>query len=165
MLPHYSPLKVAESFAMLAALYPGRIDLGIGRAPGSDPATAFALQRDRRRAAPDDFPEQLGELLAYVAGGTHPDGPLARPPALPGLPHRPEPWLLGSSPQSALWAAEFGLPYAFADFINPAGAPLGGPLRERCDGGRGAAARGGRRPRRSAPRRTPRPIGWRRASG
>src|SRR5215217_8619425 len=59
MLPHYSPLKVAESFAMLAALFPGRIDLGLGRAPGSDPATAFALQRDRRRGAPDDFPEQL----------------------------------------------------------------------------------------------------------
>src|SRR3954469_22800333 len=69
MLPHYSPLKVAESFGVLAGLYPGRIDLGIGRAAGSDPLTAFALQRDRRVAQPDDFPEQLAELLAYVRDG------------------------------------------------------------------------------------------------
>ncbi|HEX8199673.1 MAG TPA: LLM class flavin-dependent oxidoreductase [Isosphaeraceae bacterium] len=138
MLPHYSPLKVAESFAMLAALYPGRIDLGLGRAPGSDPATAFALQRDRRRAAPDDFPEQLGELLGYFQGRTPAEGPLLWPPALPGLPHRPEPWLLGSSPQSALWAADFGLPYAFADFINPAGAPLAAAYRARAGAAGGA---------------------------
>src|SRR6059058_4860438 len=59
MLPHYSPLKVAESFSVLAGLYPGRIDLGIGRAAGTDPMTTFALQRDRRQAAPDDFPQQL----------------------------------------------------------------------------------------------------------
>ena len=65
MLPHYSPLKVAESFSILAALYPGRIDLGLGRAAGTDPLTTFALQRDRRQAAPDDFPQQLAELLAY----------------------------------------------------------------------------------------------------
>ena len=65
MLPHYSPLKVAESFSLLAGLFPGRIDLGIGRAAGTDPMTTFALQRDRRQAAPDDFPEQLAELLAY----------------------------------------------------------------------------------------------------
>src|SRR5476649_1816850 len=63
MLPHYSPLRVAESFSMLSALFPGRIDLAVGRAPGSDPTTAFALQRDRRQASPDDFPEQLAELL------------------------------------------------------------------------------------------------------
>ena len=65
MLPHYSPLKVAETFSMLSALYPNRIDLAIGRAPGSDPLTAFALQRDRRHPAPDDFPQQLAELLRY----------------------------------------------------------------------------------------------------
>src|SRR3954469_15463280 len=58
MLPHYSPLKVAESFSVLAGLFPGRIDLGIGRAAGTDPMTTFALQRDRRQAAPDDFPQQ-----------------------------------------------------------------------------------------------------------
>src|SRR3954470_2770195 len=65
MLPHYSPFKVAETFSLLAGLFPGRIDLGIGRAAGTDPLTSFALQRDRRQAAPDDFPEQLAELLAY----------------------------------------------------------------------------------------------------
>ena len=64
MLPHYSPLKVAETFTILAGLYPGRIDLGIGRAAGTDPLTTFALQRDRRQASPDDFPDQLAELLA-----------------------------------------------------------------------------------------------------
>src|SRR3954463_5721434 len=65
MLPHYSPFKVAETFSLLAGLYPGRIDLGIGRAAGTDPMTTHALQRDRRSALPDDFPEQLAELLAY----------------------------------------------------------------------------------------------------
>jgi luciferase family oxidoreductase group 1 len=66
MLPHYSPLKVAETFSILSALFQHRVDLGIGRAPGTDHATAFALQRDRRQPAPDDFPQQLGELLAYL---------------------------------------------------------------------------------------------------
>src|SRR5215468_11682625 len=65
MLPHYSPFKVAETFSMLAGLHPGRIDLGLGRAPGSDGRTAYALQRDRRQEAPDDFPQHLGELIAY----------------------------------------------------------------------------------------------------
>jgi luciferase family oxidoreductase group 1 len=104
MLPHYSPLKVAENFSMLSGLFPGRIDLGIGRAAGTTPKVAFALQRDRRQAAPDDFREQLDELIGYLAG--------------------PELWLLGSSQDSAIWAAELGLPYAFADFINPNGAQL-----------------------------------------
>src|SRR6201996_3440173 len=66
MLPHYSPFKVAETFSLLSGLYPGRIDLGIGRAAGTDPLTPFALQRDRRQASPDDFPQQLAELLAYL---------------------------------------------------------------------------------------------------
>src|SRR5438270_13200420 len=66
MLPHYSPFKVAETFSLLAGLFPGRIDLGIGRAAGTDPLTAFALQRDRRERTPDDFPAQLAELLAYL---------------------------------------------------------------------------------------------------
>jgi luciferase family oxidoreductase group 1 len=131
MLPHYSPLKVAEVFSMLAALYPGRIDLGLGRAPGSDRETMFALQRDRRQVAPDDFPEQLAELLAYLEDD-FPDGhPLARLAALPGGPERPEVWLLGSSPQSAIWAGELGLPYVFADFINPAGAEIAQLYRDR----------------------------------
>jgi luciferase family oxidoreductase group 1 len=119
MLPHYSPLKVAENFSVLAGLFPERIDLGLGRASGTDPLTTFALQRDRRDAAPDDFPDQLVELLAYL-NGTFPAGHrFARLAELPGRPETPEPWLLGSSPQSAIWAAQLGLPYAFADFIAP----------------------------------------------
>src|SRR5439155_22603746 len=66
MLPHYSPFKVAETFSLLSGLFPGRIDLALGRAAGTDPLTTFALQRDRRQAAPDDFPQQLSELLAYL---------------------------------------------------------------------------------------------------
>jgi luciferase family oxidoreductase group 1 len=125
MLPHYSPLKVAETFSVLAGLYPGRIDLGLGRAAGTDPMTTHALQRDRSRALPDDFPEQLAELLAYFEGTIPASNPLARlAKVLPGRPERPAPWLLGSSPQSAVWAGELGLPYAFADFINPGGAEI-----------------------------------------
>ncbi|HVD57308.1 MAG TPA: LLM class flavin-dependent oxidoreductase, partial [Thermoleophilaceae bacterium] len=132
MLPHYSPLKVAETFSSLAGLHPERIDLGLGRAPGTDPLTMFALQRDRRQAAPDDFIEQLVELLALLEGRLPADHPFARHPrTLPGLPERPEPWLLGSSPQSAIWAAELGLPYSFADFINPAGAAIAADYRAR----------------------------------
>ncbi len=107
MLPHYSPLKVAENFRMLSNLFPGRIDLGIGRAAGTSRNVATALQRDRRQPAPDDFPEQLDELFGYFEDS-----------------REPEIWLLGSSPQSAIWAAELGLPYCFADFINPHGAEL-----------------------------------------
>lgn len=107
MLPHYSPLKVAENFGILNNLFPGRIDLGIGRAAGTSRNIAMALQRDRRQPAPDDFPEQLNELLGYFEDSIE-----------------PEIWLLGSSPQSAIWAAELGLPYCFADFINPHGAEL-----------------------------------------
>lgn len=132
MLPHYSPLKVAETFSLLAGLFPGRIDLGIGRAAGTDPLTTYALQRDRRQAAPDDFPEQLAELLGYLNGSLPADHPFARlARTLPGRPQAPEPWLLGSSPQSAIWAGELGLPYAFADFINPEGAGIADLYRER----------------------------------
>ncbi|HEX2122995.1 MAG TPA: MsnO8 family LLM class oxidoreductase, partial [Thermoanaerobaculia bacterium] len=116
MLPHYSPLSVAERFSMFAALAPGRIDLAVGRAAGTDPVTAFALQRDRRQAAPDDFPAQLFELMAYLDDDMPADHPFARLTQLPGRPEVPDLWLLGSSPQSAIWAAELGLPYAFADF-------------------------------------------------
>src|SRR5690349_16458179 len=87
MLPHYSPFKVAETFSLLAGLYPGRIDLGLGRAPGSDQLTAYALQRDRRTAAPDDFPSQLGELIAYFDEGLPADHPFAGlAKTLPGMP-------------------------------------------------------------------------------
>jgi luciferase family oxidoreductase group 1 len=132
MLPHYSPLKVAETFTILAALFPGRIDLGIGRAAGTDPLTTFALQRDRRQVAPDDFPQQLAELLGYLDDTLARDHPFQRLAAtLPGRPELPAPWLLGSSPQSAIWAGQLALPYAFADFINPAGAEIASLYRDR----------------------------------
>ncbi len=122
MLPHYSPRKVAETFSVLSGLFPGRIDLGVGRTAGADEVTTRALQRDRRMVPADDFPEQLVELLFYLGdrlGSRHPFAALA---ALPGRPETPEPWLLGSSHESAVWAAQAGLPYAFGDFINPGGA-------------------------------------------
>jgi luciferase family oxidoreductase group 1 len=132
MLPHYSPLKVAETFSILAGLYPGRVDLGLGRAAGTDPLTTYALQRDRRQAAPDDFIDQLTELLAYLDDALPADHPFARlSGVLPGLPETPEPWLLGSSPQSAIWAGELGLPYMFADFINPFSPTIAATYRER----------------------------------
>jgi luciferase family oxidoreductase group 1 len=136
MLPHYSPLKVAESFSLLSGLFPGRIDLGLGRAAGTDPMTTYALQRDRRQASPDDFPDQLAELLAYLDDALPADHPFARLARdLPGRPEAPEPWLLGSSPQSAIWAAEMGLPYAFADFINREGAGIATDYQRRFDPG------------------------------
>ncbi len=141
MLPHYSPFKVAETFTILAALAPDRIDLGIGRAAGTDPLTMFALQRDRRQASPDDFPQQLGELLAYLEDDLPADHPFARlAPILPGRPALPVVWLLGSSPQSAIWAGQLGLPYAFADFINPGGAEIAKLYRERFQPARELAA-------------------------
>lgn len=121
LLPHYSPLKVAESFSVLSALFPGRIDLGVGRSPGTDRVTISALRRDRRRLAPDDFAPQLAELLAYLRGRFGADDPFRRLAALPGGDERPEVWLLGSSLDSARWAAKQALPYVFADFINPDG--------------------------------------------
>ena len=132
MLPHYSPLKVAETFSSLSGLHPERIDLGLGRAPGTDPMTMLALQRDRRHAPADDFIEQLVELLGLLEDRLPPNHPFARHArTLPGLPERPEPWLLGSSPQSALWAGELGLPYSFADFINTQGAAIVADYRGR----------------------------------
>ena len=106
MLPHYSPFKVAETFSLLAGLFPGRIDLGLGRAAGTDALTMYALQRDRREASPDDFPQQLAELLGHLEDDLPSDHPFAHLAAsLPGRPEAPEPWLLGSSPQSGIWAA------------------------------------------------------------
>ena len=124
MLPHYSPFKVAETFRMLAAMAPGRIDLGIGRAPGSDQRTAYALQRDRSRLMPNDFPAGLAELIGYLDGSLPAEHAFAiLQDTLPsGGGGSPDLWLLGSSPDSAHWAAENGLPYCFADFINSDGA-------------------------------------------
>ena len=154
MLPHYFPFKVAESFSLLSGLFPGRIDLALGRAAGTDPLTTFALQRDRRQASPDDFPQQLIELLGYLDDRLPADHPFARlAKTLPGRPERPQPWLLGSSQQSAIWAAELGLPYAFADFINPKGAEITALYRERfaehegVGGSAGEGAGAGAKPR------------------
>ena len=125
MLPHYSPFKVAETFSLLAALAPDRIDLGLGRAPGTDGRTSFALQRDRSRQMPvQDFPNNLAEVLAYLGEGLAEDHPFAPlKDTLPSGGGAIEPWLLGSSTDSAAWAAEAGLPYCIADFINSDGVP------------------------------------------
>ena len=130
MLPHYSPFKVAETFCQLSSLYPDRIDLGLGRASGTDPRTSLALQRDRTSLSPDDFPQQLAELLAYLSCSIPAQHPFARQGEMLAPLLKPEPWLLGSSPQSAIWAAQLGLPYAFADFINSEGASHAAMYRE-----------------------------------
>ena len=130
MLPHYSPFKVAESFSVLAGLFPGRIDLALGRASGTDPLTTFALQRDRRDAAPDDFPQQLTELLGYLYG-TSAQGPSVRAPDAARRARAARAVAARLLAQSAIWAGELGLPYAFADFINPGGAEIAALYRER----------------------------------
>ena len=132
MLPHYSPLKVAEVFSLLAGLYPGRIDLGLGRAPGSDQRTSVALQRDRRQYPPNDFPGQLAELIGYLEDTLPLDHPFAAyAKTLPGLPEAPEAWVLGSSPDSAGFAGDLGLPYCFADFISATGGDIAADYRRR----------------------------------
>ena len=117
MLPHYASLKVAEQFRVLEAIAPGRIDLGLGRAPGSDGRTAFALNPLADTAA-DHFPAQVRDLLAWVAGQKLVEGhPFRDVMAQPGGPTVPEVWILGSSDYGAQVAAYFGLPFCFAHFI------------------------------------------------
>jgi luciferase family oxidoreductase group 1 len=119
MLPHYTPLKVAEVFRTLHALYPGRVDLGIGRAPGGGPVETLALKRERKTRMPDDFPEQVSELLAFL-GHSFPEAhPFAGIRVSPEMPGGPDVWMLGSSMWSAAAAVEFGLPYSFAHFFSP----------------------------------------------
>ena len=118
MLQHYSPLKVAENFRVLEALFPGRIDLGIGRAPGADSLTARALRADTRL---EDFPRQVGDVIAFLRNRVPPDHALAKVVAMPSGPTAPEVWLLGSSDQSAALAAHLGTPFSFAHFINDEG--------------------------------------------
>jgi luciferase family oxidoreductase group 1 len=121
MLPNHTPLKVAETFRVLHALFPGRIDLGLGRAPGTDPRTAAALRRSREALVVDDFPEQLTELTRYLDDDGPPRtgfGGTIR--AIPTNVPSPELWLLGSSEAGgAMIAAERGLGFAFAHHINP----------------------------------------------
>jgi luciferase family oxidoreductase group 1 len=117
MLPHYSSLKVAEQFRVLEAIAPGRIDLGLGRAPGSDGLTAHALNPNAATAA-DQFPAQVRDLMAWLAGEKlierHPFRDIR---AMPSGPTVPEMWMLGSSDYGAQVAAYFGLPFCFAHFI------------------------------------------------
>ncbi|MBW3655817.1 MAG: LLM class flavin-dependent oxidoreductase [Gemmatimonadetes bacterium] len=116
MLPHYSPFKVAEQFRVLDALAPGRIDLGVGRAPGSDQRTARLLNPDLQSAA--NFPQQVQELQAWVSGQELPDAHAGHGiKALPQGTTVPQLWMLGSSGYGAQLAAHFGMPYAFAHFI------------------------------------------------
>ncbi|MEP7155389.1 MAG: LLM class flavin-dependent oxidoreductase, partial [Betaproteobacteria bacterium] len=116
MLPHYSALKVAEQFRVLEGISPGRIDLGVGRAPGSDRQTAFALNPHQNAA--EDFPQQVLDLRAWVSGTPLPLGhAFAEIKAHPQGPTSPQLWILGSSDYGAQLAAYFGLPYAYAYFF------------------------------------------------
>jgi luciferase family oxidoreductase group 1 len=113
MLPNHAPLVIAEQFGMLEALHPGRIDLGIGRAPGTDPRTAAALRRTQSLQEPD-LPEQLGELYGFFTGAFPDDHPYRGITAVPARGNQPAIWLLGSSDYSARLAGRLGLPFSFA---------------------------------------------------
>jgi luciferase family oxidoreductase group 1 len=114
MLPNHTPLVVAEQFGMLEALHPGRVDLGIGRAPGTDQITAHALRRSADGLSAEDFPRHFGELLSFFDGQFPENHPYQQITAVPGLGYRPEVWLLGSSDFSARLAGYLGLPFSFA---------------------------------------------------
>ena len=118
MLSHYAPLKVAENFRLLETLYPGRIDLGLGRAPGSDGLTAAALTLGPGALGIHHYPAQVADLLRLVAGEPPEGHEFRSVRATPLGPTTPEPWLLGSSLESASLAAAFGLPFSFAHFIH-----------------------------------------------
>ena len=124
MLSHYSPLKVAENFRMLETLYPGRIDLGVGRAPGSDSRTAQALLAGPQGFGIDQFPRQIHDLMGYINGELPASHPFASVRAEPEGPTAPEFWLLGSSDVSASFASHFGCAFSFAHFINAQGGEM-----------------------------------------
>ncbi len=127
MLPNHSSLKVAETYRLLEALHPGRIDLGIGRAPGTDPLTALALRRSRSAPLADDFLTQLGELMGWGDGSLPATHPFAKIRAMPDDVALPPLWLLGSTDYSANLAAELGVGFAFAGHFSQ-DAPEG-PMR------------------------------------
>ena len=118
MLPHYSPYKVAENFKLLQTLYPNRIDLGVGRAPGTDPFTAAAI-RYGSRVGPEHFPNMIADLQALLNDTDPPTPGMENARAFPRTDVAPEMWMLGSSDDSATLAGLAGLPYNFAYFINP----------------------------------------------
>ncbi|MFD2115361.1 LLM class flavin-dependent oxidoreductase [Paenibacillus yanchengensis] len=119
MLPNHSPLKVAENFSLLEALHPGRIDLGIGRAPGTDGVTALALRRSREAVTTYDFPEQFAELLGYFHRNFPQEHPFQAISASPDSSLVPDMYMLGSSNGGMQFAAEYGLGFAFAAHISP----------------------------------------------
>ncbi|MAE60076.1 MAG: LLM class flavin-dependent oxidoreductase [Planctomycetaceae bacterium] len=123
MLSHYSPLKVAETFRMLETLFPGRIDLGIGRAPGTDRQTASALRPASDGWGAEQFPDQVADVISFINDQIDSQHPHASVHALPAGPTCPPIWLLGSSGQSAALAAHFGCAFSFAHFINHRGGP------------------------------------------
>ena len=120
MLPNHAPLRVVETFRVLESLHPGRVDLGIGRAPGTDPVTATVLRRSRDGQGADDFPQQFSELLAFSGDGFPEGHPLRSVIAMPSDVGLPPIWLLGSSGYSASAAGQMGLGYAFASHFSPA---------------------------------------------
>ncbi len=120
LLPYYSAFRTAEAFRMLEALYPGRIDLGVGRAPGGDARTAQAVGGGRFPDA-ERFPEQVWELACHLGGTLPAEHPFARVRVQPEVEGAPPIWLLGSSDYSGALAAQLGLSFAFAHFINPRG--------------------------------------------
>ena len=121
MLTHYSALKVAEQFRMLETLFPGRIDLGIGRAPGSDARTAQALRHGPGALGLEHYPRQIADLIGFLRDSLEPGHAFAGVRAMPIGPTAPEVWLLGSSDESAACAAHFGVAFSFAHFINDEG--------------------------------------------
>ena len=118
MLPNHSPLSVAESFRLLEALHPDRIDLGIGRAPGTDGLTAYALRRSEDALHAEDFPERFAELLGFLGDGFEPEHPYSRIAVSPADVDPPAVWMLGSSDFGGRMAARYGLGFAFAHHIN-----------------------------------------------
>src|SRR5918997_3897806 len=114
MLPNHAPLMVAERFKLLEALFPGRIDLGLGRAPGTDPVTSYALRRMQEERGRDDFLERLQELLLLETKSFPPDHPFHRIEIMPSGVPLPPIWLLGSSDYSAHLSARLGLGFGFA---------------------------------------------------
>ena len=151
MLPNHSALTVAEQFGMLEAMHPGRIDLGIGRAPGTDPLTARALRRGDSSFTEDEFPAQLVELLGFFSGHFPEGHPYRHVTAVPALGYSPALWLLGSSDYSANVVGLLGLPFSFAHHFSSGGTDtaVGGlPRGVPAVGGAGGALRHARRERR-----------------
>ena len=118
MLMHYSPYKVAENFRLLQSLFPNRIDLGLGRAPGSDPYQAGALAYGSKTTGPEFFPTKMNDLKSFLSGEVSSTESFESVSVTPGLGSLPEVWLLVSSQQGAEYAAQFGLPMSLAYFIN-----------------------------------------------